>query len=45
MDKYVAKRGGKKVGNGARMWFDLEKYERELGLTEGIVAGNFFLSN
>lgn len=45
VDKYVAKRGGKKVGNGARMWFDLEKYETELGLKEAIVAGNFFVSN
>lgn len=45
MAKYVSKRGGKKVGNAARMWFDLEKYERELGLKEGIVEGNFLISN
>ncbi|EED16917.1 phosphatidylethanolamine-binding protein, putative [Talaromyces stipitatus ATCC 10500] len=45
VDKYIAKRGGKKVGNVARMWFDLEKHERELGLKGGIVAGNYFVSN
>lgn len=45
VESFHAKRGGKKVGNFARMWFDLEKYEKEMGLTAGIVAGNFFLSN
>lgn len=44
VSKYAPK-DGKKVGNVARMWFDLEKYEKEMGLTEGIVAGNYFVSN
>ncbi|CRG86554.1 hypothetical protein PISL3812_03563 [Talaromyces islandicus] len=44
--KDLAPKDGKKVGNVARMWFDLEKYESQLGLKGGsIVAGNFFVSN
>ncbi|KAH8697884.1 putative phosphatidylethanolamine-binding protein [Talaromyces proteolyticus] len=40
-----APKGGKKVGNAARMWFDLEGYESKIGLKGGIVAGNWFVSN
>lgn len=40
----IVKEKGKAVGNGKRIRYDLEAFERQASLWD-IVAGNFFVSN